>query len=294
MTPTTTPKPEESLRAPLNQVSEDGSSDEGNQDSMVLQQMSMVREVAHAVSNMQEALHGAEDTLIQLWECAPTPMPTATQRIDDCLQRCSDAVNEDGSTEVSEDGSGDEGSQDSMMHQQMVMVRAVAHAASNKQKALQEAKLAVLQASQRARELKLPIDFDNALDDVTFDDYFVSTTATMQEVVGRMHSVASRQNVDGFYVGVTGDPSRRWRGGVSERGDMRGHGRTYQQMVILAFRAPGLAAPLEKFLIETAMQAYGGRCLNVAKDSRGCVKGVAGFLYIVLLEPLDDPLLCGH
>ena len=157
-------------------------------------------------------------------------------------------------------------------------------ARSKRQEVLQELAHSVLLASQRARELQLPIDFDNALDDITFDDYSRDISTTGQDVERRMQSVASRRDVGGFYVGITSDPIWRWRGGASERGVMQGHCRTYQQMVILAFRAPGLAAPLEKMLIECAMASYSDQCLNKAKGNRGCVKGVAGFVYIVFHE----------
>ena len=157
-------------------------------------------------------------------------------------------------------------------------------ARSKRQEVLQELAHSVLLASQRARELQLPIDFDNALDDITFDDYSRDISTTGQDVERRMQSVASRRDVGGFYVGITSDPIWRWRGGASERGVMQGHCRTYQQMVILAFRAPGLAAPLEKMLIECAMASYSDQCLNKAKDNRGCVEDVVGFVYIVFHE----------
>ena len=36
--------------------------------------------------------------------------------------------------------------------------------------------------------------------------------------------------------------------------------------------------------LESAKAIHGDRCLNRARDSRGCVNGVANFLYIVF-EP---------
>ena len=91
----------------------------------------------------------------------------------------------------------------------------------------------------------------------------------------------SRLDADHFYVGVTSDPSWRWRGGKAERGVMRGHCKRFSEMVILAVRPPKSAAPLEKMLIESAKASYGGRCMNKVKDSRGFSKDAVGFLYIV-------------
>ena len=133
------------------------------------------------------------------------------------------------------------------------------------------------EAAQQAKELQLPICFDHA-----------EVNDSSDEVVDAlMHSLASRFDLRRFYVGVTMDPIRRWLGGASDRseqGVMRGHCAKYENMVILAFRGPGLAAPLESLLIASAKAIHGERCLNRAIDSRGCVNGVANFVYCLNID----------
>ena len=87
-----------------------------------------------------------------------------------------------------------------------------------------------------------------------------------------------------FYVGGTTAVARRWLGGHTDRGFMRGHSERYCWMAVVAVRRGAAGGQLEQRCICAARERHPGAIVNKANDSRGLSKTDVNFVYIVVEE----------
>jgi len=108
---------------------------------------------------------------------------------------------------------------------------------------------------------------------------FRSVSLSDEEAVDAVCCIAG--SAESFYVGVTAHVLHRWLGRNTERGNMRGHCKTYDYMVIVATRCSvAAAASLEKRCITAGKEYFASASKNIAEDARG-ISGGVNFVYIV-------------